>query len=46
MNGQNEISNNIDNDDYKNINMNDMNNQLSDLINNFRICLLKYGIKK
>jgi len=41
QNGQNDINN-----DNKNINLNEANNQLSDIIYNFRICLMKYTMKK
>ena len=41
QNGQNDINN-----DNKNINLNEANNQLSDAIYNFRICLMKYTMKK
>ena len=45
-NGQNEIKTNINKDDNKNISLNDMNIKFSDLINQFRVYLMKYGIKK
>ena len=41
QNGQNDKNN-----DNKNINLNEANNQLSDAIYNFRICLTKYTMKK